>query len=80
MALRHNSGSWGLRLICDGADLGTGKSLQLTPAGSRLLLLGVKKPLAAYDSFKMTLIFEKAGIVEVEVMVEETGTTDPHKH
>ena len=57
-----------------------GKSLQLTPVGSRLLLLGVKKPLAAYDSFKMTLMFEKAGIVEVEVMVEELGMTDPHKH
>jgi periplasmic copper chaperone A len=57
-----------------------GKSLQLTPAGSRLLLLGVKKSLTAFDSFGMTLMFEKAGKVEVEVMVEESDTTDPHKH
>jgi copper(I)-binding protein len=57
-----------------------GKSLQLTPTGSRLLLLGVKKHLTAYDSFKMKLMFEKAGIVEVEVMVEEVSMTEPHKH
>jgi periplasmic copper chaperone A len=57
-----------------------GKTLQLTPAGPRLLLLGVKKPLNAFDSFGMTLMFEKAGKVEVEVMVEESDRTDPHKH
>jgi copper(I)-binding protein len=60
--------------------LDAGRSLQLTPAGPRLLLLGVKKPLTAYDSFKMTLVFEKAGRIEVEVMVEEATGIEPHKH
>ena len=28
----------------------------------------------------LTLVFEKAGRMEVEVMVEEAETTEPHKH
>jgi periplasmic copper chaperone A len=57
-----------------------GKSLDLTPAGPRLLLLRIKKRLHAYDNFPMTLVFERAGKVEVEVMVEEAATIEPHKH
>ena len=34
----------------------------------------------AYDSFELTLVFEKAGNVVVEVVVEEAETTAPHKH
>ena len=73
-------GSKNMPVATSALVVAAGKSLQLAPAGSRLLLLGVKKPLTAYDSFKMTLRFEKAGIVEVEVMVEESGLTNPHKH
>ena len=48
--------------------------------GPHLLLSGVKKRLDAYDSFKITLVFEKAGSMEIEVMVEEAETVEPHKH
>lgn len=40
----------------------------------------MKKQLSPYDSFLMTLVFEKAGKVHVEVMVEEASVLDaPHK-
>lgn len=53
---------------------------ELKPEGAHLLLSGFKKQLHAYDSFEMTLIFEKAGEVVVEVAVEEVETKEPHKH
>lgn len=55
-------------------------SLELTSSGPHLLLSGVKRRLGAYDSFALTLVFETAGEVPVEVAVEEAETTAPHKH
>ena len=48
--------------------------------GPHILLTGVKRQLGAYDSFVMTLTFERAGKVEVEVAVEETSKAEPAKH
>ena len=54
--------------------------VNLKRGGPHILLTGVKKPLGAYDSFLMTLTFERAGKVEVEVMVEEKSIIEPPKH
>jgi copper(I)-binding protein len=54
--------------------------VNLKRGGPHVLLTGVKKPLGAYDSFLMTLTFERAGKVEVEVMVEEASVLEPVKH
>ena len=56
-----------------------GKTLDLKRDGPRVVLTGVKKQLNAYDDFKMTLVFEKAGKMLIDVMVEEAAET-PHKH
>jgi copper(I)-binding protein len=45
--------------------------ITLQPGGAHILLRGLKKPLRPYDSFGLTLVFEKAGTVQVEVLVEE---------
>ena len=60
--------------------VGAGKDVELVRNGPHLLLSGVKKRLNAYDSFKLTLVFEKAGSMVVEVAVEEAETVEPHKH
>lgn len=57
-----------------------GKDIELMRKGSHLLLTGVKRRLDAYDTFKLTLVFAKAGRVVVEVMVEENGEGTAHKH
>lgn len=44
--------------------------------GPHIVLSGLKKPLRAYDSFALTLVFEKAGTVNVQVSVEEQQTPD----
>jgi copper(I)-binding protein len=57
-----------------------GKDALLTADGPHLVLTGLKKRLDAYDSFKLTLVFEKAGRMVVDVAVEEAETEAPHKH
>ena len=57
-----------------------GKETQLSRNGPHLVLIGVRKRLDAYDSFKLTLVFEKAGRVVVDVAVEEADTKEPHQH
>jgi copper(I)-binding protein len=49
-----------------------GKVLALYPNGPHLVLTGVKRAFHAYDYVKMTLVFEKAGRMAVDVFVEES--------
>ena len=73
-------GSMTLPTVATALSVPAGGELVLSANGPRLLLSGFKKRLDAYDSFKLTLVFEKAGRMEVEVMVEEAETKEPHKH
>lgn len=57
-----------------------GKEALLTRSGPHLVLTGIRKRLDAYDTFKLTLVFEKAGRVVVDVAVEEADTKEPHEH
>jgi hypothetical protein len=50
-----------------------GEPTVLRPGGLHIMLIGLNKPLEMGDSFPLTLTFEKAGSVEVEVNVEKTG-------
>ena len=47
------------------------QEVALKRTGPHLVLSGLAAPLAPYDSFPMTLIFKRAGEIEIEVMVEE---------
>jgi copper(I)-binding protein len=57
-----------------------GGELILKRDGPHILLTGVKRQLGAYDAFFMTLVFERAGKVEVEVAVEEISKVEPARH
>jgi len=60
--------------------VGSRGEVDLKRTGPHILLSGMKKQLNPYDSFLMTLRFERAGKVEVEVMVEEASVLEPpHK-
>ena len=50
-------------------DLPAGKTVELKPGGLHLMLMGLKSPLKAGSSVPLTLKFEKAGEVKVEVPV-----------
>ncbi|MGO8920647.1 MAG: copper chaperone PCu(A)C [Stellaceae bacterium] len=53
--------------------LKAGGSAEFKPGGMHIMLLGLKQPLKAGDSFPLTLTFKQAGAVETTVMVEKPG-------
>ena len=57
-----------------------GKEAALNQASGFVRLLGLKKPLYMHDNFPLTLVFEKAGRIKVDVHIEEVGVAEPPKH
>ena len=58
----------------DKLEIKSGEKLVMQPgAGVHLMLMGLKQPLQAGDSFPLTLIFRKAGKVTVQVKVKDLG-------
>ena len=67
----------------DAVPLPAGATTAMKPGqGNHLMLMELAKPLAEGDKFPMTLEFERAGKVEVEVRVEapKGGTAKGHGH
>jgi copper(I)-binding protein len=58
--------------------LKAGGSVVLKPSGYHLMLTDLPAPLKEGDLLKLTLVFEKAGEIEVEATVEPVGATGPH--
>ncbi|MBX9756541.1 MAG: copper chaperone PCu(A)C, partial [Pseudomonadaceae bacterium] len=54
-----------------------GGEAKFAPGGNHLMLFGLQKPLVAGERFPLTLEFEKAGKVEVEVVIE---ASEPDQH
>lgn len=67
----------------DAIELPAGQTVELKPGGLHIMFTGLKAPLKEGTSFPMTLRFEKAGEVTVEVKVEKTKAAPAahhHKH
>jgi copper(I)-binding protein len=62
----------------DAIAVPAGKSVVLKPGGYHLMLMDLKAPLKEGDLLKLTLVFEKAGEIEVEATVEPLGAKGPH--
>jgi len=54
-------------------DVPAGATVALEPGGYHLMLLDLKRDLAAGETVKLTLRFERAGTVEVDAPVHEAG-------
>ncbi len=62
----------------DGIDVKAGASHVLKPSGDHVMLMDLKQPLKEGDLLKITLIFEKAGEIDVDATVEPMGAKGPH--
>jgi len=60
-----------------GVDIPADKPVTLGPGGMHIMLMGLKEPLKAGQSFPLTLNFAKAGTRTVNVAVEPVGATGP---
>lgn len=63
----------------EGLDVPAQGTLDLAPKGNHLMLLDVKRAFRQGDMIPLTLEFEKAGKVDVELKVEAPGTI-PARH
>ena len=52
--------------------------ITLRPGGSHLMLVDITRPLKKGERFPVTLRFERAGELQVEVEVQELGARKPH--
>lgn len=69
-----------MRALPDGLPVKPGETIALSPGGNHLMLMGLKKALAASTAYKGTLVFAKAGSVDVEFKTEAIGATESHDH
>ncbi len=64
-----------------GIDVPAGAAVELKPGGMHLMFIGLNKTLKAGDSFPLTLKFEKAGELKVQVKVTTMrADSAEHKH
>jgi copper(I)-binding protein len=63
-----------MRPVKGGLEIKPGETVELKPGSFHVMFVGLKKPLRAGDHFKATLVFEKAGTVNVEYDVRAMGS------
>ncbi|HLL26583.1 MAG TPA: copper chaperone PCu(A)C [Xanthobacteraceae bacterium] len=64
-----------MRPLEGGLEIAPGKSVTLEPGGYHLMFFDLKEPPVQGKFFKGTLVFEKAGKIDVEFDVEGMGPT-----
>ena len=62
-----------MRMLENGLEIDPGKSVELKPGGYHLMFTGLREGLKEKQTVKGTLLFEKAGPVEVEYRVAPIG-------
>jgi copper(I)-binding protein len=66
-----------MHAISGGLEIKPGETVELKPTSFHAMFLGLKQPLKQGDHVKGTLMFEKAGALEVEYTVESIGAQQP---
>lgn len=69
-----------MRELADGLEIPAGQTVALEPGGYHLMLMGLEAPLARDVPVPLTLQFEQAGSVEVELSVQPAGAEAPMEH
>lgn len=61
-----------------GFEVPARQRLVLRPGGSHLMIVGLHKPFVKGERVPLTLRFERAGELEIEIEVQAGGSTKPH--
>ena len=59
-------------------EVPAGQRLTLRPGGLHLMIVGLKRPLAKDERIPLTLRFERAGAIRIELTVQAADSTKPH--
>jgi copper(I)-binding protein len=68
-----------MRTLDKGLEIKPGETVELKPEGSHVMFEGLKAPLLEAGRVQGTLVFEKAGSINVDYAIEPMGTRD-HMH
>jgi len=74
--MKTEGGVMKMRELDKGIEIAPGKSVTFAPSGYHVMLLDLKSAPKAGESFMGTLVFEKAGKVDVKFVVAPIGSTD----
>jgi copper(I)-binding protein len=66
-----------MRPVQGGVEIKPGETLEFAPTALHVMLIGLKQPLLQGEHFKGTLVFAKAGKVDVEFSVVPIGASGP---
>jgi copper(I)-binding protein len=67
-----------MRELTGGLEIAPGATVTLAPGGLHLMMMGLKAPLKQGERVPLTLVFEKAGRIDVELAVVAIGATPGH--
>ncbi len=67
-----------MRELAGGLEIKPGETVTLAPGGMHLMMMGLKAPLKQGEKVPLTLVFEKAGKIDVELAVVAMGATPGH--
>jgi copper(I)-binding protein len=60
-------------------EIKPGETVTLAPGGMHLMMMGLKEPLTQGERVPLTLVFEKAGKIDVDLAVEAMGAMPHHQ-
>ena len=69
-----------MRKVDGGVKIAAGETVKFAPGGYHIMLLDVTEKVAPGAKFPLTLVFEKAGEVEVSVQVEKSAPGHEEGH
>ncbi|MBU8540726.1 copper chaperone PCu(A)C [Falsiroseomonas tokyonensis] len=79
----HDNGVMRMRPV-EAIEVPANGSVTLEPGGMHLMLLELKRPLNQGDQVPVTLVFERAGEVQLQLAVQSAGARGPapaaHRH
>jgi periplasmic copper chaperone A len=64
-----------MRPLSSGLEIKAGETVELKPSSFHIMMMDLKEPIQRGKPFKASLMFEKAGAVDVEFAVEAVGAT-----
>jgi len=69
-----------MREVEGGLAIPPGATVALAPGGFHLMMMGLKVPLKEGEKVPVTLVFQKAGSIDIELAVTAMGAAPPHGH
>lgn len=76
-SMSMDNGVMRMRRVEDGLAVPAGKTVELSPGGLHIMLVGLKAPLKDGTRVPLTLTFDSAGTVTVDLAVGKIGATGP---